>query len=108
MKYVIQLFPQSRFFWNRDMGWGSRSAASTIECTCEKEVEKLRTEAYQLGVEAMVRPITAPEAASPAEESKVDELIREAEAAITGGVSVARPLPILIAKLLRELKGRVD
>jgi hypothetical protein len=50
-------------------------------------------------------PITAPEAASPAEESKVDELIREAEAAITGGASVARPLPILIAKLLRELKG---
>jgi len=51
-------------------------------------------------------PITAPEAASPAEESKVDELIREAEAAITGGASVARPLPILIAKLLRELKGQ--
>ncbi len=59
-------------------------------------------------VPAEASPAPADEVPSPAEESgksAIDDLIREAEEAIVSGATVARPLPLLIAKLLREFKG---
>ena len=57
---------------------------------------------------AEASPAPADEVPSPAEESgksAIDDLIREAEGAIVSEATVARPLPLLIAKLLREFKG---
>ena len=113
MNYIIQKFPGSNDYWPvfDTPRWNIRSKATVY--TEREAADVLATIRNSLApnavlVPAEASPAPADEVPSPAEEagmSAIDDLIREAEEAIVSGATVARPLPLLIAKLLREFKG---
>ena len=116
MNYIIQKFPGSNDYWQEGHvfdtpRWKIRSKATVY--TEREAADVLATIRNSLApnavlVPAEASPAPADEVPSPAEEagmSAIDDLIREAEEAIVSGATAARPLPLLIAKLLREFKG---